>query len=299
MLFIRSLQGHNSWLYNCKLSISSIEALLDNFLEKYKTKDHAYPTLDIDFQEEAFFKYEKYHEEEEDPFLGHQDEIIDEGIKGYFEWECDKDFDLEGSLKCRVEYSPIISRILSLTLYISRTLRKMTTLTPWELTLVITCILKKGSGRSWAIILTRTLSMIPMMISIKTLFFPTFSMILEVYLSHSWILLSFLDVQSLMIMSLGHFSLLNMIARKRNLLVVILHVCHLFILLIVFLKTPWSITPLQIFLRSAWAWSLISPCLGLREWSSRSILIHVLPLSPWSLWVIRGWIIFLPPTLVS
>ena len=32
MLFIRSLQGHFSWLYNCKpRSISSIEALFDNF----------------------------------------------------------------------------------------------------------------------------------------------------------------------------------------------------------------------------------------------------------------------------
>jgi len=34
MLFKRALQGHDSWLYNCKpRSMSSIEALFDKFLE--------------------------------------------------------------------------------------------------------------------------------------------------------------------------------------------------------------------------------------------------------------------------
>lgn len=36
MLFMRSLQGHNSWLHNCNgRSISSIEGLFDGFLKHF------------------------------------------------------------------------------------------------------------------------------------------------------------------------------------------------------------------------------------------------------------------------
>ena len=69
-------------MYTCKpRSISAIEAFFDNFLEHYRTKDQGFPTLDIDLQKEAFIEHKEDHEEEEDPFLNHQDENIDEDIK--------------------------------------------------------------------------------------------------------------------------------------------------------------------------------------------------------------------------
>jgi len=72
------------YLYKCKpRSISSFEALFDNFMEYYRTKAQACPTLDIDFQKEALVE----HEEEEDPFLDHQVQITNEDSKGDLEWE--------------------------------------------------------------------------------------------------------------------------------------------------------------------------------------------------------------------
>jgi len=49
----------------------------------------------------------------------------------------------------------------------------------------------------------------------KNLVFP-FLVILVVYSHHLWTLLLFLDARSLMMTSLGHFPLLNMIMRKMS-----------------------------------------------------------------------------------